>query len=222
MNKINLEVGSWVKVRGKGQAEVVDLTSHQYYVRVRFVRTNQEDLVSTDMLSAGTAPKPTREEKYQASVAQIRRSRAAYRMAGWIATHESNLHVSSPTKSLERVKNELDAHGAEYSDSTLTTGGMDLAQGPSFTVVTSNPGIGNQLFEETSVHSAIYHDNSDKVTISAKQFVLDFLLDELKFKLGKVQDLEAIVARIPAPFVDDFLAGTMKSVDDVPGVCYTV
>jgi hypothetical protein len=143
----------------------------------------------------------------------IRQSPIAYRIAGWLASHEAKFHVSTPPKSFDDTKNLLDAHHVDYEVGETLTVSTDATQGRSFSVVADNHGMGNQLLDATQVVSTVYHDNSDKVSMQAREFVLDFLLDELKFKLGKVQDLDSIFARVPERFVEDFREGMSISVD---------
>ena len=214
-NKLELAVGTRVKVRGKGIAEVIDLTpQYNHYVKVLFA-DGVESAWDIANMTIAPAPKLTREEKYQASVSVIRQSPAAYRVAGWLATHDANFHVSAPPKAFENTKNLLDAHGVDFEVGVTLTESTDATQGRSFSVVADNHGVGNQLFEETQVQSTVYHDNADKVSMQAREFVLDFLLDELKFKLGKTQNLEAILARVPERFLMEFRAGMAISVDTV-------
>jgi len=214
-DKSLLEVGTRVKVRGKGIAEVIDLTpQHNHYVRVLFA-DGVESAWDIANMSIAPPPKLTREEKYQASVSVIRQSPTAYRVAGWLAVHDSNFHVSAPPKSFEDTKNLLDAHGVDFEVGVTLTESTDATMGRSFSVVTDNPGIGSQFFEETQVATTVYHNNPDKVSMQAREFVLDFLLDELKFKLGKSQDLAVILARVPERFLMEFRAGMVISVDTV-------
>lgn len=154
--------------------------------------------------------KPTREERYQAKVATIRTQAVSYKVAGWIAAHNSNIHVSTPPKSLDTTIEELGEHGVDFTDETLTVS-TDATQGRSYSIVTDNHGLGNELFLATQVAATVYHDNADKVSMQAKEFVLDFLLDELKFQLGTTQDIERIKNRVPAQFLPAFLEGAQIS-----------
>lgn len=160
------------------------------------------------------APKLTKEEKYQASVNVIRQNPLAYRVAGWILTHNSRFHVSTPPKSLESTQELLDSHHVDYKIGDTLTVSTDATQGRSFSVVTDNHRYGSQLEFETKVKSTFYQNNSDKVSMQAREFVLDFLLDELRFKLGNTQDKSAIFARIPEKFRGEFQAGmNMPEID---------
>lgn len=153
-------------------------------------------------------PKPTRAELYKAQVETIRKTPIAYQVAGWIASHESNIHVSTPPKQFDQTIEELISHGVDFEIGNTLTESTDATQGRSYSVVTDNHGLREQLLQETEIESTVYHDNPKKVSMQAKQFILDFLLDELKFKLGKSQNLKDIAAHVPVCFLTDFLRGT--------------
>jgi hypothetical protein len=156
--------------------------------------------------------KLTRAEQYRASVETIRRNPLSYRLAGWIvAHHDSNLHVSTPPAQQDATIDELLQHGVDFDEETLTIS-ADVTHGRSYSVVTEAFRFANELRLTTQVHSTQYHD-TNRVSIQAKQFVLDFLLGDLRFKLGnKRQDVEAILARVPVEFQTAFLYGMEESI----------
>lgn len=167
----------------------------------------EECFVPTKDLSV---PKPTREELYRAQVDVIRNTPVAYQVAGWLATRSANIHVSTPPKQLDATIEELISHGVDYDLGVTLTESTDATQGRSYSVVSDNHGLSNELFLTTGVVSTIYHDNPNKVSMQAKQFVLDFLLGELKFKLGKDQDVDEIGTRVPSQFMEAFLLGARE------------
>lgn len=220
MNKDGLAVGSWVKIRKGGRAQITDLMpSEPFWIRLRTINDGIETAWNVAAIAPAPAPKLTREEQYQASTDVIRQSPAAYRVAGWLATHESNFHVSTPPKSLDDTKNLLDAHHVDYELGATLTVSTDATQGRSFSVVSDNHGDRDALFAETQVRSTTYQNNPNKISMQAREFVLDFLLDDLKFKLGKTQDVDAILARVPERFKEQFQTGMMYfSVDGCAAV----
>jgi hypothetical protein len=173
----------------------------------------EECFVFSDKL---TEVVPTREERYAAQVAVIQECSISYQIAGWLVSHESNFHVSTPPKQLDQTVEELIEHGVDFELGFTLTESTEATQGRSYSVVTDNHGLGDQLFLETGIISTTYHDNLDKVSMQAKQFILDFLLDELRFKLGKNQNNEEIRAKIPVKFLSAFDAGVrLKRIAEV-------
>lgn len=152
--------------------------------------------------------KPTREEKYSAHVKAISISSTAYRLAGWIASRNGLLHVSTPPKDLDKVRDILDAHKVEFNLGTTLTESSEQTQGWSVSVVVDNPNISDDL-TAVGIHATPYFE-TNKVSIQTKQFVLDFLLDSLRFRLGSAQDLSEIRSRVPEQFKSDFERGLIE------------
>lgn len=186
--------------------EVVLLDEVGALRRVRYV--DDEDYNSFSTLFSNLKPmKPTREENYRAVVETIRSQPISYYVAGWLASHESNIHVSAPPAQQDVTIEELGNHGVEFDDTTFTIS-TELTQGRSYSVVSNDFGLSDELELKTSVRSTRYYSGqTGKVSIQAKQFILDFLLDELHFKLGKVQNLEDIRGRVPSKFLSEFERG---------------
>ena len=155
--------------------------------------------------------KLTAQEKFTNQVSLIYQTPTSYWLAGWIAAHdESILHVSSPRKDFDTTIEMLDAHKVDYTVGQTLTEAGEATQGRAFTVRTATPdkALTDRYSTETGVNSTIYFDlNTGMVSIQAKEFVLGFLLDELRFKLGKTQDLTLIRSRVPAERLADFEAG---------------
>lgn len=158
--------------------------------------------------------KLTVRERFFAQVAVIHASRLSYYIAGWIAGHpESIFHVSTPPKDTDKTIEELDAHKVDYVLGQTLTETTEKTMGRTFTVRTATPdkSVTDLYFTETGVVASVYFETSlNIVSLNAKEFVLGFLLDELRFKLGKTQDLTAIRLRVPAahlPSFEDGLAG---------------
>jgi hypothetical protein len=145
----------------------------------------------------------TREERYSARLRHIQLSSTAYEFAGWVASHNGLLHVSTPPKDLEKVESILADHKVEYVVGTTLTISTDSTAGWSISVVVESSGAN---LEAAGIHATPYFETG-KVSTQTRQFCLDFLLDDLRFKLGSIQDIALIRSRIPEAFRADFERG---------------
>jgi hypothetical protein len=166
-------------------------------------------LASPKTMEPMPPPKQTRIEKYFAQVSVIRQTPESYYIAGRIAAGFANIHVSTPPAQLSATQDELLAHGVDYEvgEGEVVTVSTDATQGRSYSVTMENHGLRYEYEKLTDVRSTIFQGNEVVVSIQSKQFILDFLLDELRFKLGKVQDIATIRARVHPHFLPDFERG---------------
>lgn len=213
MKKEEVSLNSRVFVPGMGAGTVVGLMPEsRFYVKVDFESgrySGQEVNASVENMRPVAPPKPTREEKSRAMFETIRRTPASYYIAGLAAAGPSNIHVSTPPKHMERTKEELAQHGVEFE--TGLSESTERSMGRSISVIMPNHGIADEYERETGVRSTPYQGHSGTVSIQAKQFVLDFLLDFLKFRLGTRQDVEAIRQRVPEQYRPEFENGVEAS-----------
>jgi len=210
MKKEEVSLNMKVSVPGMGSGAVVDLMpSTRFFVKVYFETgkfSGREANANVETMRPARPPKPTREETYHAKFDAIRKAPESYYIAGLAAVGPSNIHVSTPPKSEEKTRDELAAHGVEIGDEGYSVS-TDRTSGTSRTLVMPNHGVADYE-SKTGVHSSAYYMGStDHVSINAKQFVLDFLMDTLKFKLGTKQNVDAIRPHVPAEFLAEFERG---------------
>jgi hypothetical protein len=215
MNKSEVSLDMRVYVSGYGKGTVTDLLpSSKFYVRVKYdldqkKAPGQEINAEVEKMKPLPPPKPTRIEKYYAQVGVIRRTPESYYIAGRIAAGKANIHVSTPPAQLSATQDELNGHNVDFEvgPGQVVTVSTDQTQGRSYTVVMPNHGLVYEYEKLTEVRSTFYQGDESTVSIQAKQFILDFLLDELRFKLGKTQDINLIRSRVPAEFLPQFESG---------------
>ena len=209
MKKEEISLNMRVSVPGMGTGTVVNLMPEtKFYVKVDFESgrySGQEANANVENMRAMPPPKPTRQEKYKAKYEFIRSNPESYYIAGLAAMGPSKLHVSTPPKSVQKTQDELMSHGLEigegYSEAT------DRTMGTSYTLVMPNHGVADYE-SKTGVHSAPYFGGgADYITISAKQFVIDFLVGDLKFKLGDRQNVDVVRENVPQQFRAEFERG---------------
>ena len=213
MLKTEIVLGQELASRGKGRATVIDLMpTSKFYVKVRYT-SGVEENAAVEKLKPLPPPKLTPQERFFNQVSLIRQTPLSYYLAGWIAaSHETIFLVSAPPKDLDKTIEDLDAHGVDYVLGQTLKTKPDQLGGRTFTVRTAAPdkALSDRYSTETGVNCTVYFElATGMVSINAKEFVLGFLLDELRFKLGKKQDqdLTLIRSRVPAERMPDFEAG---------------
>jgi hypothetical protein len=210
-------------VSGYGRGRVIDLMpEHKFYVKVKYDLDakfpGQEMNAEVARMKPLAPPKPTRAEKVANKVSAIRSTPHSYYIAGLAAATNGVLHGSTPPSQLDATQDELFGHGCsdfKVGEDEGVTVSTDLTQGRSYSLVMVNHGKRDEYAGVTGVISTLYQGNEAVVSIQAKEFILDFLLDDLRFKLlgvldrknGKVQDLVTIRGRVPAAFLPDFDRG---------------
>ncbi len=222
MDKKDIVLDQRYKVAGYGRCTVVDLLpSCKFYVKVKYdlqhaKHPGQEMSAEVEKMSPLPPPKPTRIERYFAHVDVIRRTPESYYIAGRIAAGPANIHVSTPPLQLAATQDELIAHGVDFEvgDGQVVTVSTDATQGRSYSVVVANHGMRDEYEHLTGVRSTAYQGDESMLSIQAKEFILDFLLDDLRFKLGKVQDLPVIRARVVTDFLPHFDRGVASVAEE--------
>lgn len=213
MKKEEIGIDQRYRVSGYGWCTVIDLMPEsKFYVRVKYDLDKakfpgQEMNADVEKMQPLRPPKPTRIEKYFSQVATIRQCPESYYIAGRIAAGRANIHVSTPPAQLASTQDELFAHNVDFEIGEGVSISTDATQGRSYSVVMENHDLANEFERLTGVRSTIFQGQEDTVSIQAKQFILDFLLDELHFKLGKTQDLSAIRNRVSNIFMSHFERG---------------
>jgi len=164
----------------------------------------------TDLLTEAP-PKLTREQKWElrfrAHLAVLVNLPISYWVAGWILTHPSKFNLSYPPGQLDQVVDATMKYGVDFTNQTLTES-SDLTCGWSCSVVTETFAGRERLEEEAGVKATTYFTlDTNRVSMQAREFVLGFLGGTLGFKLGDVQDINAVRTRVPAEFILAFEAG---------------
>jgi hypothetical protein len=233
MLKNDIVLGQEVSVRGKGRGTVIDLCPNLLcYVKLRYISGNEE---MADVLKIRPALSPTivKDKLTGAQKARIwaddlRRFPLIWAVAGHLASSPSTrITASAPEHLWAETSGRLSEYGVQHSfGSTLTgeanridgTGLVRGAQGASFCVVTDNFGVADFL-KQTGVHASIYQEEGATLTSAKKlsmqkwEFVLVFLLSDLKFRLSAkdqpnaVQDINAIRSLVPACHLGAFDSG---------------
>lgn len=207
-----MEIGTRVSVRGYGRGVVIgdSVPPSRFYVTVKY---DLDSKFSEKQLNALIedikilpSPKLTREEKYFAQVETIRSLTESYFIAGQIVQGPANIHVSTPPEQLEKTIEELDSFKVDYEIGKDLSVSSDKTCGRSYSVVMNNPNVPD--YESLSdVRITFYMKNEQTISIQAKQFVLNFLLGDLHFKLGKFQDVNEIRKYVPEKFSSHFERG---------------
>lgn len=212
MKKEEIQLDMRVSVSGMGRGTVVDLMPEgKFFVKVYFDGDSKKHggkTVPADVhgIKLLPPPKPTREEKERARYDSIRKTPESYYLAGIIAVGPSRIHVSTPPKQFQTTQDELSAHGVEFDDDVLTQS-TDRTQGRSISVLMPSHTMADKYEQLTGVHSTPYQGRSDTFSVQAKPFIMDFLLDNLKFRLGTKQNIEEVRKLVPQEFQASFQQG---------------
>ena len=167
--------------------------------------------VKTDDLLVEAPPKLTREQKWElrfrAHLAAIVNLPISYWVAGWILSHSSKFNLSYPPAQLDQVIEATMKYGVNFTDQTLTES-TELTAGWSCSVVTETFPEVARLEQETGVKATTYFTlETNRVSMQAREFVLGFLGGTLGFKLGDLQSVPAVRAKVPSEFLAAFDAG---------------
>lgn len=187
------------------------------HVEVRGAKELQK--VKTDDLLLERPPKLTKEERdYKRFLGRlniIKVSQEAYRMAGWLASHETRFNISRPPSQVDILPDILIQYNIEIDDAAVTLS-SDATQGWSCHVSSERmPDV--KVFEnETKIVISDYFSDSTRMQAQVREFVMGFLGDMLGFRfnanwLNRAKDtlpeFLKIRSRVPMEFLESFDKG---------------